>query len=92
MEAVPTSTWKAIYDPSMPGAAAYMCTNVSRPTCTHLSIAALERETGIDPFPAASAAIKQTQMPLPPPEPSRYRRPGQKHPPPHHGLFTPLFQ
>jgi endonuclease G len=89
---VPTSTWKAIYDPSLPGAGAYMCTNVSRPTCTHLSIAALERETGIDPFPAASIAIKQMQMPLPPPEPSRYRRSGQKHPPAHHGLFAPLFQ
>src|ERR1700712_2193867 len=89
---VPTSTWKAIYDPSLPGAAAYMCTNVSRPTCTHLSIAALERETGIDPFPAVTIAVKQTQMRLPPPEPGRYRRSGQKHPPPHHGLFAPLFQ
>jgi endonuclease G len=70
---VPTSTWKAVYDPAAHAAAAYRCTNVSRPRCVTLSITALARETGIDPFPAISAIIKQTAMMLPQPEPSRHR-------------------
>jgi endonuclease G, mitochondrial len=76
---VPTSTWKAIYDPATQGAAAYQCTNVSHPTCTTLSIAALTREVGIDPFPAVSDEIKQTAMTLPPPEPSPYAHRQQRH-------------
>ncbi len=75
---VPTATWKAIYDPEARGAAAYSCTNISAPKCTTVSIAVLIRETGIDPFPAVPAAIKQTAMTLPPPEPSRYTRSAQK--------------
>jgi endonuclease G len=85
---VPTATWKAVYDPGAEGAAAYSCTNVTRPRCITLSIAALERETGIDPFPAAPTVIKQTAMPLPPPEPSRY---GHRRRPPRHRHLTSLF-
>jgi endonuclease G len=55
---VPTSTWKAIFDPVTGGAAAYSCTNVIRPKCITLSISALTSETGIDPFPAASWLTK----------------------------------
>ena len=72
---IPTATWKAVYDPSLPGAAAYWCTNVVRPRCVTLSIAALTRETGIDPFPAASWLTRQVAMTLPVPEPNRYRAP-----------------
>jgi endonuclease G, mitochondrial len=72
---IPTATWKAVYDPATPGAAAYRCTNVVRPRCVTLSIAALTRETGIDPFPAASWLTKQWAMTLPVPE--RNRRYGQ---------------
>ncbi len=92
---VPTATWKAIYNPEARGAAAYRCTNVSAPTCTTLSIAELARETGIDPFPAVPAAIKQTAMTLPPPEPSRYTRSARKrgqHDRHWYDLFAPLFQ
>jgi endonuclease G len=76
---VPTSTWKAIYDPSVRGAAAYSCTNVDVPVCVYLSIAVLVRETGIDPFPAVAVVIKQTAMKLPPPEPSPYGHAGWRH-------------
>ena len=69
---VPTAMWKAVYDPGAGGAGAYRCTNVARPRCTTVSIAVLERETGIDPFPAVPTVIKQTAMLLPRPEPSRY--------------------
>jgi endonuclease G len=74
---VPTSTWKAVYDPAARGAAAYSCTNVDSPICVYQSIAVLERETGIDPFPAV--IIKQTPMALPPPEPSPYGHSGWRH-------------
>ena len=70
---VPTMTWKAVYDPATHGAAAYRCTNVTRPRCITLSIAALTSEVGIDPFPAASWLTKHWAMTLPKPEPSRYR-------------------
>jgi endonuclease G len=40
---VPTSTWKAIYDPAAPRAAAYTCTNISHPKCATLSIAYAHR-------------------------------------------------
>ena len=92
---VPTATWKAVYDSAAQGAAAYSCTNVSRPKCMSLSIAELARETGIDAFPALSVALKQTAMTLPPPEPSHYARSGRtrrQHHPRQHGLFAPLFQ
>ena len=92
---VPTATWKAVYDPRAQGAAAYSCTNVSHPKCVDLSIAALARETGIDPFPAVAVSIKQVAMTLPPPEPSPYAGSGRRrgrHPPRAHGLFAPLFQ
>jgi endonuclease G len=70
---VPTTMWKAVYDPSRHGAAAYRCTNVVRFRCITLSIAALTAETGIDPFPAASWLTKHLAMTLPVPEPNRYR-------------------
>jgi endonuclease G, mitochondrial len=76
---VPTSTWKAIYDPAARGAAAYSCTNVETPVCVYQSIAVLEQETGIDPFPAVAMIIKQTRMTLPPPEPSPYGHSGWGH-------------
>lgn len=79
---IPTATWKAVYDPVRRGAAAYICANVTHPSCGTLSIAALARQTGMDPFPAVPAAVKQIAMALPPPEPSRYgpsRRSGHRH-------------
>ena len=68
---VPTAIWKAVYNPVASGAAVYRCTNVDRPRCVTLSIAALTRETGIDPFPALSWLIRHLAMTLPAPEASR---------------------
>lgn len=69
---VPTATWKAVYDPARGGAGAYMCSNVSHPRCTTLSIVTLVQKIGLDPFPAVPAAVKQTAMPLPAPQLSRH--------------------
>lgn len=71
---VPTSTWKAIYDPHARGAAAYVCLKTPEPSCSTVSVATLARVVGIDPFPALPEAIKQTAMVLPLPKPSRYSR------------------
>jgi len=92
---VPTATWKAVYDPQVQGAAAYLCTNVARSTCTTLSIAALAVAAGVDPFPGVPEGIKQTAMRLPPPMVSRYARKNSE--PDHHrrqyrGLLDRLFQ
>ncbi|HXE18659.1 MAG TPA: DNA/RNA non-specific endonuclease [Castellaniella sp.] len=91
---VPTATWKAIYDPVARGAGAYMCPNVSRPDCTTLSIAALSRTIGLDPFPWVPNAVKRTAMQLPAPEPSRYWSTGQRgrHSQQRQGLFDWLLK
>jgi endonuclease G, mitochondrial len=70
---VPSSTWKAVFVPATNGAAAYVCKNTDAPTCVTVSIAELVRATGIDPFPALSAMIKDEPMALPQPEASPYR-------------------
>ncbi|GCE84437.1 DNA/RNA non-specific endonuclease [Komagataeibacter diospyri] len=63
---VPTSTWKAIYDPRRAQTGVYVCHNVARaPGCSHVSVAELTHITGIDPFPALPARMKQTCMTLP---------------------------
>ncbi|MBE7213004.1 MAG: DNA/RNA non-specific endonuclease [Gluconacetobacter diazotrophicus] len=69
---VPTSTWKAVYDPRTGGTGVYVCKNTQHPTCNTVSVAALIRNTGIDPFPALPDSSKQTAMALPPPEDSPY--------------------
>ncbi|MBY4641554.1 DNA/RNA non-specific endonuclease [Gluconacetobacter entanii] len=63
---VPTSTWKAIYDPRQHAAGVYVCHNTLRnPTCARVTIAVLIRTVGVDPFPALPAALKQTYITLP---------------------------
>ena len=69
---VPTSTWKAVYDPRAGGAGAYVCRNTARPTCSTVSVAALANLIGVDPFPALPSAVKQAAMALPPASPNRY--------------------
>ena len=64
---VPTATWKAVYDPRVPGAGAYACSNTRRPICRTISVAALTSTVGIDPFPAVPTSIKARLMPLPAP-------------------------
>ncbi|WP_255673943.1 DNA/RNA non-specific endonuclease [Komagataeibacter sp. FNDCF1] len=63
---VPTSTWKAIYSPRRQQTGVYVCHNVTRnPGCSHVSVTELTRMTGVDPFPALPARLKQTCMALP---------------------------
>ncbi len=77
---VPTSVWKAVYDPQVNGAAAYVCTNTRKPRCNPVSIAALARVVGIDPFPALPDSVKRIAMTLPAPAPSHYNsRTSERH-------------
>lgn len=56
---VPTSTWKAVYDPKRGGAMVYVCRNEMRsPHCSEVTVDTLVRVTGIDPFPALSSDVK----------------------------------
>ncbi|MBB2199797.1 DNA/RNA non-specific endonuclease [Gluconacetobacter sp. 1c LMG 22058] len=69
---VPSSTWKAIYDPVAEKAGVYVCKNNDAPTCTTVSVATLIQEVGIDPFPGLSAEMKAQAPDLPVPEASPY--------------------
>jgi endonuclease G, mitochondrial len=71
---VPTSIFKAIYDPARQEGAAYITPNAPGMDYQVVSIANLERRTGIDPFPAMPASAKQTPMRLPPPTPHGHGR------------------
>ena len=62
---VPTSTWKAVYDPRSDGSGVYVCKNTDQPTCDVVAVAVLERVVGIDPFPALPERLKQVAMALP---------------------------
>ncbi len=75
---VPSSTWKAVYDPRAGGAGAYICTNTDTPTCQTVSIAVLIQTVGIDPFPALPVRVKAVAMVLPEPEDSPFA-PGHHH-------------
>jgi endonuclease G len=66
---VPSDTFKALYDPAIRGAGAYLCTNTNDPECREVSIAELKRLSGIDVFPSLSEATKAAAIPLPEPEP-----------------------
>ena len=69
---VPTSTWKAVYDPQAAGTGVYVCQNTKRPRCAAVSVAALIQTVGIDPLPGLPEGIKATAMTLPEPEVSPY--------------------
>lgn len=70
---VPSSTWKAVYDPVAGGAGVYVYTNLKQhPTCDQVTVATLVRAVGIDPFPSLSNTIKMARFALPEPEASRY--------------------
>ena len=70
---VPTSTYKAVYDPAAGTAGAYVCTNTNEPECRVISVAELARLTGIDPFPAVPDGVKATAAHLPLPRAPRGR-------------------
>ncbi len=75
---VPSSTWKAVYDPGAGEAGVYVCKNTATPTCVVTSVAALVQAVGIDPFPALSPATKATAMALPQPEANPYAHGGHR--------------
>lgn len=75
---VPTSTWKAVYDPRAGGAGVYVCRNTAAPTCDTVSVATLTQVVGIDPFPALPESVKQVALVLPPPKDSPYATKGHR--------------
>ena len=70
---VPTSTFKAVYDPATNAAGAYVCTNTNTPQCRVISVAELAQITSIDPFPAMPDGVKVTAAHLPMPRARRER-------------------
>ena len=89
---VPSSTWKAVYDPRAAGTGVYVCSNTATPGCEVVPVAALTRATGIDPFPALPAGMKAVAITLPAPEASRYAgRRNHRQRRPQTGLLEQLF-
>jgi len=81
---VPTSIYKAIYDPARHTAAAYVTPNAPGMGYETLSIADLQHRIGIDVFPELPTAVKTSKMRLPVPEPhgrrSKKNRPFEINP------------
>jgi len=65
-------TWKAVYDPVAECTGVHVCKNTDSPTCNVVSVTTLIEVVGIDPCPAMPSRLKQTAVPLPPMEISRY--------------------
>lgn len=72
--AVPSMTWKAVYDPKL-GAAAYVALNDGSGKWVFTSITVLEGLIGFDPFPALPDAVKAKAADLPPPDPKSIHKP-----------------
>lgn len=66
---VPSSVFKAVYDPGRNAAAAYVTPNAPGMRYDVVSIAAIEARSGINLFPALSPEIKAVAMALPAPTP-----------------------
>jgi endonuclease G len=71
---VPTSIFKAIYDPSRNAAGAYVTPNATGMEYQTLSIADLEKRIGINVFPKLSPEIKATKMAMPVPTPHGFKK------------------
>lgn len=67
---VPTYIFKAIYDPSHKLAAAYFVANAEGGRYAVVSIAEVEKLTGLSIFPALEEKVKQSPMALPKPTPN----------------------
>jgi endonuclease G, mitochondrial len=67
---VPTYIFKAIYDPAHKLAAAYFVANAAGGRYAVISIAELEKLTGLSIFPALEEKVKQAPMALPKPTPN----------------------
>lgn len=64
---VPSETFKAIYDPSRKFAGAYVTENVDNDVMREISIAALDKLTGLNVFPDLNADLAAKAGDLPPP-------------------------
>ena len=62
---VPTSVYKAVYDPVTGKAAAYLCPNQDDATCQTVNLAQLAQATGINPFPGVAVASAPLILPTP---------------------------
>lgn len=65
---VPSKLYKAIYDPSSGLGAAYVSDNAPGDDYRVVSIAEIERMSGINLFPGMDPSMKEKAMPLPDPE------------------------
>ena len=74
---VPTSLYKAVYDPGSGGAAAYLVPNAPGDRWQEVSLARLTELTGIDAFPGLPAATRSQAMALPSPHEQAH---GHAHP------------
>lgn len=68
---IPTHVFKAVYDPKSGQGAAYLTSNSDGMNYQVISIAELERISGITLFPALSRSAKEVAMSLPKPTPHR---------------------
>jgi endonuclease G len=68
---VPTKLFKAVYDPKLQETGAYLIDNTADGQPEKISVADLEKITGISLFPAVSEATKSRLMRLP--EPKSYK-------------------
>jgi len=68
---VPAKLFKAVYDPQRQEAGAYLIDNAAGVKPLKISIAELEKITGIDVFSAIGASVKEKLMLLP--EPKSYK-------------------
>lgn len=71
---VPTSLYKAVYDPKRGRGAAYVTPNAEGNKWEAVSLSQLQQLTGIDVFPALSGEAKEDPLPLPKPHSERRGR------------------
>lgn len=71
---VPTKLFKAVYDPQRQESGAYLIDNTADAQPEKISVADLEKITGISLFPAVSDATKSHLMRLPEPKPYKERK------------------
>ncbi len=64
---VPTHVFKAVYDPAKREGAAWLAPNAAGDAYQVISLAELEKRTGINLFPAVPDSVKAQAMPLPEP-------------------------
>ena len=64
---VPTEVYKAVYNPKLGQAGAYVAENADDAELREVSVAQLREESGIDAFPALPEVVKARAMDLPDP-------------------------